>query len=77
MLFDLYSSQMQNLAPGVLQFSYTCVQDHPVWSRHQFWEEAFYAEAQNQIMELYLKEIEKKKAAEAFHAGRVISSLML
>ena len=64
---------LQNLAPGVVQFLYTCLQDHAIWSKHHFWEEAFYAEAQNQIIELYVKEMRKKKAEEEFHAGKVIN----
>ena len=61
----------QNLAPGVVQFLYTCLQDHAIWSKNQFWEEAFYADAQNQIIELYVKAMRKRKADEEFHAGKV------
>ncbi|RMC12216.1 hypothetical protein DUI87_09727 [Hirundo rustica rustica] len=42
------------LAPGVSQFAYTCVQDHPVWTNQQFWETTFYSNVQNQVRSLYL-----------------------
>uniref|UniRef100_A0A8C5SLH7 Myotubularin-related protein 13 n=1 Tax=Laticauda laticaudata TaxID=8630 RepID=A0A8C5SLH7_LATLA len=48
-LFDF-----QNLAPGVNQFAYTCVQDHPIWANQQFWETTFYSDVENQIRSLYL-----------------------
>jgi len=66
----------RNLAPGVVQFLYTCLQDHAIWSKNQFWEEAFYADAQNQIIELYVKAMRKKKADEEFHAGKEMRKTM-
>ena len=45
---------LQKLAPGVNQFAYTCVQEHPIWTSQQFWEATFYSEVQNQIRALYL-----------------------
>uniref|UniRef100_A0A4W4G553 SET binding factor 2 n=1 Tax=Electrophorus electricus TaxID=8005 RepID=A0A4W4G553_ELEEL len=42
------------LAPGVNQFAYTCVQEHPIWTNQQFWEATFYSEVQTQIRALYL-----------------------
>uniref|UniRef100_A0A8C6XMP2 SET binding factor 2 n=1 Tax=Naja naja TaxID=35670 RepID=A0A8C6XMP2_NAJNA len=42
------------LAPGVNQFAYTCVQDHPIWANQQFWETTFYSDVENQIRSLYL-----------------------
>ncbi|POI34534.1 hypothetical protein CIB84_001714, partial [Bambusicola thoracicus] len=42
------------LAPGVSQFAYTCVQDHPIWTNQQFWETTFYSNVQNQVRSLYL-----------------------
>ncbi|KAG9352382.1 hypothetical protein JZ751_020795 [Albula glossodonta] len=53
------------LAPGVNQFAYTCVQDHPIWANQQFWEAAFYSEVQNQIRSLYLSAPEEKPAITA------------
>lgn len=44
----------QKLAPGVSQFAYTCVQDHPIWTNQQFWETTFYSNVQNQVRSLYL-----------------------
>lgn len=46
------------------QFAYTCVQDHPVWERQQFWEEAFYADVETQIKQLYVDEEAPKANAE-------------
>lgn len=50
----LNSLCFQKLAPGVSQFAYTCVQDHPIWANQQFWETTFYSDVQNQIRSLYL-----------------------
>ena len=51
---------LQKLGPGVNQFAYTCVQDHPIWTNQQFWETTFYSEVQNQIRSLYLNTPEEK-----------------
>ena len=48
----------------MIQFAYTCVQDHPVWERQQFWEEAFYTDVQSQIKQLYVDEEAPKANAE-------------
>ncbi|XP_049531218.1 myotubularin-related protein 13 [Anopheles darlingi] len=44
----------RKLCTGVIQFAYTCIQDHPVWKSQQFWEDAYYQEVQTAIKELYL-----------------------
>lgn len=54
----------QKLHAGVIQFAYTCVQDHPVWERQQFWEEAFYADVQAQIKQLYVDDEAPKAITE-------------
>lgn len=51
---------LQKLAPGVNQFAYTCIQDHPIWTNQQFWEATFYSEVQSQIRALYLNTPEEK-----------------
>eukprot|EP00794_Sanderia_malayensis_P018071 gene18071-19880_t len=61
----------RNLSPGVVQFAFTCLQDQPVWNSHQFWEEAFYMEAQNQVIELYVKSMEAKRKEEEKQSGKV------
>lgn len=53
---------LQKLAPGVNQFAYTCIQDHPIWTNQQFWEATFYSEVQGQIRALYLNSSEEKMA---------------
>lgn len=53
---------LQKLAPGVNQFAYTCIQDHPIWTNQQFWEATFYSEVQSQIRALYLNSSEDKLA---------------
>lgn len=55
----------QKLAPGVDQFAYTCIQDHPIWTNQQFWEATFYSEVQSQIRALYLNTPEQKMALAA------------
>lgn len=53
---------LQKLAPGVNQYAYTCIQDHPIWTNQQFWEATFYSEVQGQIRALYLNSSEEKMA---------------
>lgn len=53
-LSTLHIFCFQKLAPGVSQFAYTCVQDHPIWTNQQFWETTFYSNVQNQVRSLYL-----------------------
>lgn len=43
----------RRLCTGIIQFAYTCIQDHPVWSNHQFWESAFYLDVEKDIIALY------------------------
>ena len=52
----------QKLAPGVSQFAYTCVQDHPIWTNQQFWETTFYNAVQEQVRSLYLSAKEDNHA---------------
>uniref|UniRef100_A0A3Q0QU54 SET binding factor 2 n=1 Tax=Amphilophus citrinellus TaxID=61819 RepID=A0A3Q0QU54_AMPCI len=53
-LLPLSTAFYRKLAPGVNQFAYTCIQDHPIWTNQQFWEATFYSEVQGQIRALYL-----------------------
>uniref|UniRef100_A0A8C6JI66 Uncharacterized protein n=1 Tax=Melopsittacus undulatus TaxID=13146 RepID=A0A8C6JI66_MELUD len=55
-LLPLTTAFYRKLAPGVSQFAYTCVQDHPIWTNQQFWETTFYSNVQNQVRSLYLSE---------------------
>uniref|UniRef100_A0A8C3CY09 SET binding factor 2 n=1 Tax=Cairina moschata TaxID=8855 RepID=A0A8C3CY09_CAIMO len=55
-LLPLTTAFYRKLAPGVSQFAYTCVQDHPIWTNQQFWETTFYGNVQNQVRSLYLTE---------------------
>ena len=45
---------LQKLTTGVIQFAYTCLQEHAVWANQQFWEATFYVDVQEQIKQLYL-----------------------
>ena len=36
-LLPLATSFCRKLCTGVVQFAYTCIQDHPVWQSQQFW----------------------------------------
>ncbi|KAJ8934074.1 hypothetical protein NQ318_016033 [Aromia moschata] len=38
---------------GIIQFAYTCIQEHVVWQNQQFWEAAFYQDVQKDIKALY------------------------
>uniref|UniRef100_A0A665UNN6 SET binding factor 2 n=1 Tax=Echeneis naucrates TaxID=173247 RepID=A0A665UNN6_ECHNA len=59
-LLPLSTAFYRKLAPGVNQFAYTCIQDHPIWTNQQFWEATFYSEVQSQIRSLYLNTPEEK-----------------
>ncbi|KAG7483368.1 hypothetical protein JOB18_046697 [Solea senegalensis] len=59
-LLPLSTAFYRKLAPGVNQFAYTCIQDHPIWTNQQFWETTFYSEVQGQIRALYLNTPEEK-----------------
>uniref|UniRef100_A0A668VJP4 Uncharacterized protein n=1 Tax=Oreochromis aureus TaxID=47969 RepID=A0A668VJP4_OREAU len=59
-LLPLSTAFYRKLAPGVNQFAYTCIQDHPIWTNQQFWEATFYSEVQSQIRALYLNAPEGK-----------------
>ncbi|EHB11923.1 Myotubularin-related protein 13 [Heterocephalus glaber] len=53
-IIRMMNCTLQKLAPGVSQFAYTCVQDHPIWTNQQFWETTFYNAVQEQVRSLYL-----------------------
>lgn len=53
-LLPLSTAFCRKLCTGVIQFAYTCIQEHPVWKNQQFWEAAFYQDVQTQIKALYL-----------------------
>ncbi|XP_011608544.1 myotubularin-related protein 13 isoform X1 [Takifugu rubripes] len=59
-LLPLSTAFYRKLGPGVNQFAYTCIQDHPIWTNQQFWEATFYSEVQSQIRALYLNSSEEK-----------------
>ncbi|XP_077914537.1 myotubularin-related protein 13 isoform X4 [Halichoerus grypus] len=61
-LLPLTSAFYRKLAPGVSQFAYTCVQDHPIWANQQFWETTFYNAVQEQVRSLYLSAKEDNHA---------------
>ncbi|XP_033127612.1 myotubularin-related protein 13-like isoform X3 [Anneissia japonica] len=44
----------RKLCTGIIQFAYSCVQDHPVWATLSFWENAFYAEVEKGVTQLYI-----------------------
>lgn len=60
-IVPLVAAFHRKLGPSVIQFAYTSVQEHSVWSNVHFWEEAFYNEAQRKIVELYANERKKKE----------------
>ena len=59
-IIPLVAAFHRKLGPSVIQFAYTSVQEHAVWNNIQFWEEAFFVEAQRQIVELHVKERQRK-----------------
>lgn len=53
-LLPLATAFCRKLCTGVIQFAYTCIQEHAVWQNQQFWEDAFYLDVQKDIKRLYL-----------------------
>lgn len=51
---------LQKLNTGIIQFAYTCVQEHAVWQNLQFWEATFYQDVQKEIRKLYLPHYEEQ-----------------
>ncbi|KAK9497874.1 hypothetical protein O3M35_003784 [Rhynocoris fuscipes] len=52
-LLPLATAFCRKLCTGVIQFAYTCIQEHAVWQNQQFWEGAFYQDVQKDIKALY------------------------
>ncbi|CAG0881950.1 unnamed protein product [Cyprideis torosa] len=50
----LATSICRKLSTGVIQFAYTCIQDHPVWDNQSFWETAYFQDVEKEIRTLYL-----------------------
>ncbi|XP_054263415.1 myotubularin-related protein 13 [Macrosteles quadrilineatus] len=53
-LLPLANAFCRKLCTGVIQFAYTCIQEHAVWRNQQFWEASFYQDVQRDIKALYL-----------------------
>ncbi|XP_012944799.1 myotubularin-related protein 13 isoform X2 [Aplysia californica] len=53
-VLPLATAFCRKLCTGVIQFAFTCIQEHAVWGSLQFWEQAFYQDVQIQIRQLYL-----------------------
>lgn len=53
-LLPLATAFCRKLCTGVIQFAYTCIQEHAVWQNQQFWEDAFYLDVQKDVKRLYL-----------------------
>ncbi|TKS91040.1 Myotubularin-related protein 5 SET-binding factor 1 [Collichthys lucidus] len=72
---------LQKLGAGITQFSYSCVQEHMVWTTMQFWEAMFYSDVQNHIRALYLETEEgdqqNSEQQDGSGSGREISALEL
>ncbi|BES90651.1 Myotubularin protein [Nesidiocoris tenuis] len=55
-LLPLATAFCRKLCTGVIQFAYTCIQEHSVWQNQQFWEGAFYQDVQKDIKALYAQQ---------------------
>lgn len=53
-LIPLSTAFCRKLCTGVIQFAYSCIQDHPVWKNQTFWEMSFYQDVQSVIKSYYL-----------------------
>ncbi|XP_055899918.1 myotubularin-related protein 13-like isoform X1 [Biomphalaria glabrata] len=61
-ILPLATAFCRKLCTGVIQFAYTLIQEHAVWSSLQFWEQSFYQDVQLQIRLLYLPRYEEHTA---------------
>ncbi|KAJ8983459.1 hypothetical protein NQ317_013334 [Molorchus minor] len=57
-LLPLATIFCRKLCTGIIQFAYTCIQEHAVWQNQQFWEAAFYQDVQKDIKALYTSRTE-------------------
>ncbi|MGH0167180.1 UNVERIFIED_CONTAM: hypothetical protein FKN15_078326 [Acipenser sinensis] len=76
-LLPLTTALYRKLAPGVNQFAYTCIQDHPIWTNQQFWEATFYSDVQNQIRALYLNATEDRLGLSLKQKNKMLTVLQL
>ncbi|XP_019113408.1 myotubularin-related protein 5 isoform X1 [Larimichthys crocea] len=80
-LLPLVTAFCRKLGAGITQFSYSCVQEHMVWTTMQFWEAMFYSDVQNHIRALYLETEEgdqqNSEQQDGSGSGREISALEL
>ncbi|KAK7481835.1 hypothetical protein BaRGS_00026861, partial [Batillaria attramentaria] len=68
-ILPLATAFCRKLCTGVIQFSYTCIQDHAVWGSLSFWEQSFYQDVQKQIRQLYLPQYEEHLVTEKAKEG--------
>ncbi|XP_050410421.1 myotubularin-related protein 13 isoform X2 [Patella vulgata] len=68
-ILPLATAFCRKLCTGVIQFAYTCVQDHAVWANLAFWEQSFYQDVQKQIRQLYLPYYEEHLVSERQREG--------
>ncbi|XP_043190119.1 myotubularin-related protein 13-like isoform X3 [Amphibalanus amphitrite] len=52
-ILPLATAFCRRLCTGVIQFAYTCIQEHTVWGNLQFWEAAYYQDVQRDVQRLY------------------------
>ncbi|XP_060530285.1 myotubularin-related protein 13 isoform X2 [Cylas formicarius] len=57
-LLPLATIFCRKLCTGIIQFAYTCIQEHAVWHNQQFWEAAFYQDVQKELKALYTSRVE-------------------
>ncbi|KAJ8911049.1 hypothetical protein NQ315_004696 [Exocentrus adspersus] len=57
-LLPLATIFCRKLCTGIIQFAYTCIQEHAVWQNQQFWEAAFYQDVQKDVKALYASRTE-------------------
>ena len=55
----------RKLCTNIIQFAYTCIQDHPVWANPQFWEQTFYSDVESEVKNLYKDSYSQKISRES------------
>lgn len=67
----------RRLSTNVIQFAYTCIQDHPVWSNMQFWEQTFYLDVEKDIRNLYSTEVKQNVKLPEIDISKQFSEFVL
>jgi len=52
-LLPVVTTFYRNLCPTIMQFMYSVVQEHPIWTSSSFWEKTFFVDVQDEMKNYY------------------------